>query len=239
MKKGEKMYCKFCGEKLSDNCSFCPSCGKPVETAQEGANTARDYIPPTEFSCTRIQPGFSEKIDDPLIKSALKKNKKFTFVFAVVLVLAPIVVTFILSVKNDNFSNLTYGGILSLIFLLFSLVPAIKKIGKKSWDGTVVDKRTELRKENDSDGNTTRRTVYIVKFRKANGRKAKLEESEFNHIYFDYLNVGDKVRYYPQFNCFYEKYDKNQDGYAICPICSTINDISNDTCAKCGVPIIK
>lgn len=233
------MYCKFCREKLPDDCAFCPSCGKTAETAPKGTNTVKNYIHTTEFPDARIQPGFSDKIDDPLIKAALKKNKRFTLVFAVFLVLAPIVVTFILSIKNDDFENLTYGGILSLVFLIFSLLPAIKKCGKKPWDGTVVDKCTELRKENASDGGTIERIVYVVKFRKDNGRKSKLEESELNHIYFDYLNIGDKIRYYPQFNCFYEKYDKSHDTYAICPICGTRNDIASDSCSRCGVPVIK
>lgn len=224
---------------MPDNCAFCPSCGKTAETAPKGTNTVKNYIHTTEFPDARIQPGFSDKIDDPLIKAALKKNKRFTLVFAVFLVLAPIVVTFILSIKNDDFKNLTYGGILSLVFLIFSLLPAIKKSGKKPWDGTVVDKCTELRKGNASDGGTIERIVYVVKFRKDNGRKSKLEESELNHIYFDYLNIGDKIRYYPQFNCFYEKYDKSHDTYAICPICGTRNDIASDSCSRCGVPVIK
>ncbi len=233
------MYCKYCGEKLPDNGSFCPSCGKPVEETTEHVNKAEEYDTKTEPSRAKIQPGFSNKIDDPSMKAALKKNKNAAVVFAVILVLAPIVVTFILSVKNDDFQNLVYGGILSLVFLIFSLAPAIKKSGKKPWDGSVTDKRVELRKERDSDGGISRRNVYVVQFCKDNGKKAKLEETEINHNYFDYLNIGDKVRYYPQFNCYYEKYDKSNDTYAICPICNTKNDIANDNCSKCGVPVIK
>lgn len=189
-----------------------------------------------------VQPGFSDKINDPAIRAALKKGKRFTFLFALVLVLAPLVVTFVLSMKDGNFENVKFGAILSLIFLAFSVFPSLKKGAERQWDGVVTDKRIDYRKEVDRNSNSTTthvRKVYITRFRRDNGGTKTLQESEINHVFYDYLQVGDRVRYYPQFNCYYEKYDKSNDTCVICPMCNTLNDLANDTCSRCGVPVIK
>ena len=235
--EGGIMNCKFCtkcGKPLNAENTFCPSCGAAVATANE------EGIP--ERLTSVIRPGFSDKINDPAIRAAMKKSNKVTAVFALLLVLAPLVVTLILGLKNNDFSYLRYGIILATIFMLFSLVSAAKKKGEKQWDGTVIEKHIETRQENTSadgdDGHSTY-MLYIVQIRKENGRVKKLKEKEYNHHYYDYLQVGDRVRYHPQFNYYYEKYDKSLDSYAICPVCSCKNDISCDTCARCGVPVIK
>ena len=112
----------------------------------------------------------------------------------------------------------------------------------KQWDGTVTEKHTETRQEKtsaDGDDCHSTYTLYIVQIRKENGRVKKLKEKEHNHPYYDYLQVGDRVRYHPQFNYYYEKYDKSRDSYAFCPVCACKNNLSRDTCARCGVPVIK
>ena len=188
-----------------------------------------------------IRPGFSEKINDPAIRAAIKKNGKATLIFAVIIILAPIIVTFIIGVKNDDMSVVGGGAVISIIFLVINLISGAKKKGEKQWDGVVIDKCVEKRKRHtpEEDRGIQTSTVYKTTFRTENGKTKILEETEINNVYFNYLNVGDKVRYYPQFNCYYEKFDKSRDTYAICPICATKNDISKDTCSRCGVPIIK
>lgn len=219
------MFCPTCGTRLSDNCAFCSVCGNPIGAVRPAPVTA---------------PGFSEKIRDPAIQAMLKKNRKGTVIFAVLLVLAPILVTLIIGLKDDDLSVVGYGAIVSGIFLLVSLISLLKKKGEKQWEGTVTEKRVEVRKKkNDSDRVMQTENIYVTRFSTANGKTKKLEEPEINHIWFDYLNVGDYVRYHPQFNCYYEKYDKSRDTYAICPMCNTKNGISEAVCSRCGVPIIK
>lgn len=228
------MYCVSCGKKLEDGDSFCPGCGAPAVAVKEGGAPVSP--------ASGIKPGFSDKINDPAIRAAMKKNNKAAGVFAVLLVLAPPVVTLILSLKNNDFSYFRHGMILAAVFLVFYLISVTKKKGEKQWDGTVTEKHTETRQEKtsaDGDDCLSTYTLYIVQIRKENGRVKKLKEKEHNHPYYNYLQVGDRVRYHPQFNYYYEKYDKSRDSYAICPVCACKNELSRDTCARCGVPVIK
>ncbi len=237
------MYCIHCGEKILDDGAFCPFCGqKTSKTTDKYSNeTINDNTAQVTDAGQNIRPGFSKKINDPAIRAAIKKNGKATLIFAIIIILAPIIVTFIIGVKNDDMSVVGGGAVISIIFLAFNLISGMKKKGEKQWDGVVIDKCVEKRKRHtpkeERDIQTS--TVYKTTFRTENGKTKILEEPEINNVYFNYLNVGDKVRYYPQFNCYYEKFDKSRDTYAICPICATKNDISNDTCSRCGVPIIK
>ncbi len=159
--------------------------------------------------------------------------------FAPILIFAPFLVTLVLSIKEDNTEYLGYGVVISAVFLIFNLLSAIKKKSERQWDGVVIDKYTKQRTASSTDDGFTTYTLYIVKIRKENGRIKKLKEKERNCPYYEYLQIGDKVRYHPQFTYFYEKFDKSRDSYLLCPICATKNSITQDNCSSCGVPVIK
>lgn len=178
--------------------------------------------------------GYSDKIYDPAVQAALKKNKRAAGVFFILLILAPIVVSAILCIKNDDTSVIMVGFGVSAVFFVFNVAAFIVQKTKRQWDGEVVKKYTERRRSGDNDIATT---YYTVELRTDSGKKKKI--SGTINLYFDYLNVGDKVRYYPQFNNYYEKYDKSNDSYVICPVCMTKNNIADDHCKKCRVPVIK
>jgi uncharacterized paraquat-inducible protein A len=55
---------------------------------------------------------------------------------------------------------------------------------------------------------------------------------------FDYLSVGDRVRYHPTFGT-YEKYDKSKDRIIYCNICRMMNPIKNDRCKRCNNLLFK
>ncbi|MBR6399841.1 MAG: hypothetical protein IKS17_01275 [Firmicutes bacterium] len=179
--------------------------------------------------------GFSDKIYDPAVQAALKKNKRAAAIFFILLILAPIVICIILSVKNDDNSLVAVGFGISAVFLVINIISFISQKTKRQWDGVVVNKYTEVkRRDPNSDSTQTYRTVEL---RTDSGKKKKISASI--NPYYEYLNVGDRVRYYPQFNNYYEKYDKTNDTYVICPVCGIKNDITQDTCKRCKVPIIK
>lgn len=228
------IFCKRCGERLPNGAAFCIQCGAAVSYGwQQTGGPVKGF---------GIQPGFSDRINDPAVRAAVKRNKKATGVFAFILVLAPIIITLILGIKDNDYKYIGYGAIISAVFLVFNLVSAIKKKTEKQWDGVVIDKHTELRQErslSDGDSNYSTHTVYIVRIQKDRGGMKTLEEREYNRPYYEYLNLGDRVRYHPQFNYYYEKFDKSHDSYAICPVCGSRNNIERDTCARCGVPVIK
>jgi len=236
------MFCQYCGEKIPNDSVFCPFCGgksaseEPVKKEHNFSTLSNPYAKQI------LQPGFSDKINDPAIRAAMNKNRKGTGFFAVLLVLAPLVITYILGAKNGNMSLVGIGAVISTIFLICNLISAAKKKAEKQWDGTVMDKLIEKhtpKNTHDNDRDAQTQTVYVIRFRTESGKSKKLEESDVSHTYYDYLNVGDKVRYHPQFTCYYEKYDKSHDTYAICPVCGSKNDIAKDTCARCGVPVLK
>ena len=60
-----------------------------------------------------------------------------------------------------------------------------------------------------------------------------------NAIFYEYLNEGDRVRFLPRLNGYYEKYDKSHDTYLICPACLKKNVSVNDRCAHCGIILLK
>lgn len=236
------MFCSHCGNQLPEYSIFCPFCGEKTTSEQQQKEEQNVNTPSNTYAEQRIRPGFSDKINDPAIRTAMKKNKNGTAVFAVLLVLAPLVITVILGVKNGDMSIAGIGAVISVIFLIVNLISGAKKKTEKQWDGTVIDKRVETRRKKyapDSDRDAQAKTVYVIQFRTESGKAKTLEELDINHVYYDYLNVGDKVRYHPQFNCYYEKFDKTHDTCAICPVCGTVNNIADDTCTRCGVPVIK
>ena len=179
--------------------------------------------------------GFSEKIYDPAVQAALKKNKRIAAIFFILLILAPIVICIILSVKNDDNSLVAVGFGVSAVFFVINVIAFIMQKTKRQWDGEVVKKYTE-RKQRGGDHRGSY-TEHVVELRTDSGKKKKISGTV--NPYYDYLNVGDKVRYYPQFNNYYEKYDKSNDTYVICPVCGTKNNIADDICKKCKVPVIK
>lgn len=52
-------------------------------------------------------------------------------------------------------------------------------------------------------------------------------------------NVNDRIRFHPKINNYYEKYDKSQDTYLICPACLAKNSPEKDRCVYCHVPLLK
>lgn len=221
-------FCTLCGNEIVEGSGFCGSCGAKVE----------DFRP----TGGKVHIGFSDKIDDPELLAARRKQKRATFIFALIIIPLPIMITLILGIANDSFEYLPVGGGVTLIFLLSVLISVIKSKTKTQWDGTVLKKYTREVRTRDKDGDYLAHTEYIIEVQKDDGKMTKIKEggrSGGASYYFDYLNEGDKIRYYPQFANFYEKYDKTGDSEVNCPICSTFNSLDLDYCEKCGAPIFK
>lgn len=227
------MFCSKCGNEILAGDKFCSGCGA---AAIEGGDIQET---PNKNS---VRVGFSSKINDPSLQNAMKSNAKGTIIFAIILALLPIIVTFFIGVSNDDFEAMPIGLAISAVIIVFNLVSIAKKKSEKQWDGVVLDKKNQKVHERSTDGEYHDYTKYTIVFKDDNGKKRKLEEGNPGnsaHPYYDYLNIGDRVRYYPQFNCFYEKYDKTHDTYLYCPICGSKNDIAKDNCDNCGVILLK
>lgn len=231
------MICSYCKKELQNGANFCDECGAAVEAvppAQEGATATNG-----------IQPGFSGRIDDPALNAILKKNRKGALIFAVILILLPLAVAFFIGFSKDDFSSLPIGLAVSAVFLVFNLFSLARKKAQNQWDGVVIDKQSRERLKRDPDDSDSGRkayTEYTVTLRDDRGKKRKITEGTPHnsaHPYFEYLSVGDRVRYHPQFGNFYEKFDKSHDTYLYCAICGKKNDIADAHCAFCDAPLVK
>ena len=58
-------------------------------------------------------------------------------------------------------------------------------------------------------------------------------------IWFDYLEVGDQIRYHGKNMSFYEKYDKTKDEFIPCAGCGYDEDSRASYCGKCGCVLLK
>lgn len=93
------------------------------------------------------------------------------------------------------------------------------------------------------DGDIQNYVQYTIYFRTDSGKKKLSVSKSYGdpnyRDYYDYLNIGDRVRYYPQLAFKYEKYDKTNDSVIPCMFCKTINDIHNDRCEVCNNLLFK
>ncbi|MPN26671.1 hypothetical protein SDC9_174096 [bioreactor metagenome] len=125
------------------------------------------------------------------------------------------------------------------MMIVISLV-RVNNMKKPIWDGRVVNK-TEKRKtktENyGDDEHLVHYMEYTVYLQGADGSKKKIRIQN-NREWYDYLNIGDYVRYHPSFST-YEKYDKSHDSYIFCNICGKKNDIRENYCCFCKSLLFK
>ncbi len=226
------MFCPNCGNKLPDGAAFCSACGSAVGKAQ-----------PITMPVQSVQIGFSNKVNDPSLQATLQKGKKGTLIFALILVLLPIIVAFGIGVSGDDFSVMPIGFIVSAIMLVFNLVSITKKKSAKQWDGIVIDKQSREKHDRDLDDRGRKTYIeYTTILRDDSGKTRKITEGtpgNSAHPYYEYLSIGDRVRFHPQFHNFYEKYDKTHDTYVYCAICGRANDIAEEHCSFCKALLIK
>ncbi len=111
---------------------------------------------------------------------------------------------------------------------------------KPMWEGRVVDKsKKERRERRGKDDNYYRTYMEYKTFIKTDsGKKKTIVERDSGRHMYDYLEVGDRVRYHPSFGT-YEKFDKSKDRIIYCNVCSMMNPIQNDRCKRCDNLLFK
>ena len=116
----------------------------------------------------------------------------------------------------------------------------IKGRAERAYEAVVIDKKTGTAYRRSNGDSSERYTVYTTVVRTNEGKKKKITEREGSRIVaFQYLNVGDRFRYYPQFAFPYELFDKSRAPYLGCAGCGTQNPKEVDRCRKCGLPLLK
>ena len=244
-------FCTECGQRLDEGVKFCPNCGNAVSaeavrqepqnnmyTPNDSQNQTPDYPPNYTPNYT---PGFSTRIHDPEIKAALRKNRRISRIFLLISMPIPVIVACIYALVTGEMEfgqAFVSGAAVSGIILIINLLIGLSNSAKRSYEAVVIDKKHEYgHKTNDS---TSSEDVYKTIVRTTDGRKKVIQEtSHIPRSAYEYLCVGDRFRYHPQLAYPYEKYDKSKDGFVYCACCMTKNELSEDRCQKCGVPLLK
>ena len=255
------MFCANCGNPLPENCIFCPSCGTQLQELGKRPGTESEQFPDNAalgqpdlsanlfMEKTRpipvpaaIAPGYSPVFNTPEFQAAIKRFKKATFGFGLLISPLPLAGFIIYSLVNPGEMDLStaimVGAFISLIFLLCAVIPALRLKYQGTWDGVVVDKL--IREERKSRDESFTEEIYYTIIRKDTGGKATCEENAMNHAIYDYLQMGERVRFHPELpGCPYEKYDKRGLSYVICGFCKSRVKVTEDFCPGCHSPVLK
>lgn len=231
-----KKFCTECGQRLEEGVKFCPNCGNAITAEavrQEPQNNT--YTP-------NYTPGFSTRIHDPEIKAALRKNRRISRIFLLISMPIPVIVACIYALvtgKMELDQAFVNGAGVSGIILIINLLIGMSNRLKHSYETVVIDKKYEFEYRTNDDSTTTE-NVYKTIVRTTDGHKKVIREtSNIPRSAYEYLCVGDRFRYHPQLPYPYEKYDKSKDGFVYCACCTRKNELSEDRCQKCGVPLLK
>lgn len=236
-------FCTECGQRLEEGVKFCPNCGNAVPAEAAGKEPQNNTYAPnyTQNSTPNYTPGFSNRIHDPEMKAAVKKNRRASRIFLLIFMPVPVIVAAIYALVTGEMElgqAIIGGSVVSGIILLINFLIGMSHSAKNSYEAVVIDKKCEYdHKTNDS---TSNEYVYKTIVRTTDGHKKVIQEtSHIPRSAYEYLCVGDRFRYHPQLAYPYEKYDKSKDGFVYCACCMAKNDLSGDRCHKCGVPLLK
>ncbi len=179
--------------------------------------------------------GWSAVANSPEMVETIKKNKRsavgwtwvFTLLFPVGFLIAGL-----LSDEVPLSEALIIGSGLGLLMLAINSW-RIAGMKKPVWDGVVTNKLEKKRYKRDHDNCSSQSYLeYIVLIRTERGKKKRIVERQRDRDMYDYLDVGDRVRYHPALET-YEKYDKSKDQVIYCNVCRLRNSIRNDRCERC------
>ena len=188
-------------------------------------------------------PGWSDRVNDPEILAGLERNRKAALKWGCVTVLLalaapPAVSKFVPdSIKMDDAIKL--GCVIAGAIVVCSLLSKIVHSFRKPYEAVVTDKIIEKNLHRDRNESSSDRVHYITVVRTTDGRKKKITETGFRPFVWNYMSVGDRFRYHPQFDFPYELYDKPKAGNLRCVVCSTANPLEADRCSRCHAPLLK
>ncbi len=231
------IFCPHCGDRRDKGAKKCSRCGKlySLEASMKGVPA---------YGAAGI--GWTPYANDPSLKRHRKREKRGIRIS--MLIVSVIIAIVILVSSHMSLDDIVHGGFLLVfgplgIIWVFWLIWYGAQYGKsKDWEGTVTNKdmKTYESKRKDDEGNywTETTTYYNVYFRDTKGKEHKLVQSSVGGWY-EYLNVGDKVRYHGKNTSYYEKYDKSQSEVIPCAGCGRSCDARASYCSNCGTVLFK
>lgn len=135
--------------------------------------------------------------------------------------------------------SLVIGVGIAIVMLIVNLL-ALRRTKQPMWEGVVVNQYSKEKSEHrgGEDDNYRTYTEYNTVINTDAGKKKTIVEKGSGRHMYDYLSVGDRVRFHPKFGT-YEKYDKSKDRIIYCNVCSMMNPIQNDRCKRCNNLLFK
>lgn len=236
------MFCTNCGEALVKDAVFCTHCGTRIVSAGADRNSQAQSAPEPDFPGFPVRAGFSGYCNHPEILEAARKNRKTGIGCLWVLTLVPLIGFPVagLLVEDLPFTEAVVIGVgIALVMFIVNLF-ALRRASRPMWEGVVEDKTRKERSERRSseDSNDSTYIEYTTVIRTQDGKKKTIVEKDSGNHMYDYLSVGDRVRYHPAFGT-HEKYDKSKDRIIYCNVCSMMNPIKNDRCKRCDNLLFK
>ena len=189
------------------------------------------------------EPGWSDRVDNPEILAGLERRRKSAFrwtCIGIVLALAaPPLVSKYLDTSVAMGDAFKIGCVIAGIIALCSFLGKLSRSAKNAYEGEVTDKREEIRHKSGKNGDSYR-TEYVTYVQRVDGGKEKIKDSSKRAASaWEYLKVGDRFKYHPQFAFRYELYDKSKAEHLFCPVCAKKNPVEADRCSRCNVPLLK
>ncbi|NLI54378.1 MAG: zinc ribbon domain-containing protein [Clostridiales bacterium] len=234
--------CTACGATLPEGAEFCIDCGKAVNSATSEPMEPHHVTTPAPPQRGAGLVGFSDRYNCPEILAAAQKNKKFSIGCMWILVFVPLIGFPVAGLLMDDFpfgESIIIGMGIALVMLVFNLL-ALRRTKQPMWEGVVVNKYSKEKSEHrgGEDDNYRTYTEYTTIINTDAGKKKTIVEKGSGRDMYDYLSVGDRVRFHPRFGT-YEKYDKSKDRIIYCNVCSMMNPIQNDRCKRCNNLLFK
>jgi uncharacterized membrane protein (DUF485 family) len=186
---------------------------------------------------------YSKLITDPRFKEYIRKRERWSLIFSIALAVIAIAGFYINGENSSEISNpesLHIGIIVGGIFMSIGIITILSRRSGKTWDGGVIKKSKKLKKRNIGDNNQRSYQEYMqytVTIRRDNGKIYEIVTDDCDVVY-NYYRIGDRVRRHKSLNT-YEKYDKSKDKIIFCNACSSLCDIKDKTCHRCGCPLLK
>ena len=185
--------------------------------------------------------GWSSQSSAPEILEVAKKNRKSAMGCAWALLIVFPLGFFLAGLFVDEMplkEAVIIGVILGVAMFGINLV-RIKDLKKPMWEGVVTAKlQKERREHNRGDDSVRHYPEFTVVIKTEAGKTKRIVERDSRREMYDYLAVGDRVRYYPVFDSF-EKYDKSRDRIIYCNVCRMINSIASERCKRCNNLLFK
>lgn len=211
-------YCTACGAKRNGE-DRCPACGALKDELR--------FKGIERVGAAGI--GWSDKIGDPSFTANRKKIRLIALPVSLGLAL---LIFFILLITGVNAA--TAGVFGAMLFLMFFIPLMLYARKRKSWEGTVLDKRYVSTAGHRGD------SYHLVEFKTDDGLKKKQKFRTTSDVY-NCLEPGDRVRYIGEIGMdfAYEKYDKSSDSNITCAACGNYQDPRSTYCSVCGCILLK